>query len=96
MLFRSDPFIYVPTAFTPNKDGKNDFIQVESGVITSLTFAIYDRWGEKVFETNSLNQSWDGTYLGKKIQPQVLVYYLEATCINQEKIVQKGNITLIR
>lgn len=90
------PFIFVPTAFTPNNDGKNDVIQVNSGVLTELTFAIFDRWGEKIFETNSTNESWDGTYHGKLLEPQVFVYYLKGTCLNGETYEEKGNITLIR
>lgn len=91
-----NPFIFVPSAFTPNGDGKNDEIQVHSGVITALEFAIFDRWGEKIFETTDYNESWDGTYNGKPLQPQVFVYYLKATCINEEIYEEKGNITLIR
>lgn len=91
-----DPFIFIPTAFTPNNDGKNDMLFVESKVITDLEFAIYDRWGEKIFETTDITKGWDGTYLGKKLQPQVLVYYLEATCLNEERFISKGNITIIK
>ncbi|MBR4689563.1 MAG: gliding motility-associated C-terminal domain-containing protein [Bacteroidales bacterium] len=90
------PFIFVPTAFTPNNDGKNDVIQVQSGVISDLEFAIFDRWGEKIFETNNTNDFWDGTYHGKPLAPQVFVYYLKATCFNGEEFEAKGNITLIR
>ena len=90
------PFIFVPTAFTPNNDGKNDVIQLNSGVISEFEFAIYDRWGEKIFETNNANEYWDGTYHGKLLEPQVFVYYLKGTCINDEKFEAKGNITLIR
>lgn len=91
-----DPFIFIPTAFTPNKDGKNDMLYIKSHVITDLQFAIYDRWGEKLFETMDITKGWDGTYQGKALQPQVLVYYLEATCLNQEKFTSKGNITIIK
>ncbi|MCQ2958562.1 MAG: gliding motility-associated C-terminal domain-containing protein [Bacteroidales bacterium] len=91
-----NPFIFVPTAFTPNNDGKNDFVKVNSDVISELEFAIFDRWGEKIFETNNINDYWDGTYHNKPLQPQVFVYYLKATCLNGEKYETKGNITLIR
>ena len=90
------PFIYVPTAFSPNGDGTNDILKVESGVITELHFVIYDRWGEKIFETSDVDITWDGTYLDKPLPPQVLVYYIEATCFNQQVFSQKGNITLIK
>lgn len=91
-----DPFIFIPTAFTPNNDGNNDVIQVKSGVLSSLEFAIFDRWGEKVFETDNTQDTWDGLYHGKPLEPQVFVYYLKAVCLNGEEIERKGNITLIR
>lgn len=91
-----NPFIFIPTAFTPNNDGRNDYVKVNSDVLLNLEFAIFDRWGEKVFETNNVNDIWDGTYNGKPLQPQVFVYYLKATCLNGEEYESKGNITLIR
>lgn len=92
----NESHIYIPTAFTPNNDGLNDTYKIESGVITDLHLAIHDRWGEKVYETTDLNHSWDGTFKGKTLHPQVLVYYLEATCLNQEVFTSKGNITIIK
>lgn len=91
-----DPYIFVPTAFTPNDDNKNDYIQVKSQMIDSLHFIIYDRLGEKVFETEELEHRWSGIYKGQQLEPQVFVYYLEAVCIGGERFKQKGNITLIR
>lgn len=92
----SDPFIYVPNAFTPNGDGKNDILFVQSDIVADLYFAIYDRWGEKVFETTNILKGWDGKYKGKALDPAVFVYYLKATCINYRIFEKKGNITLIR
>lgn len=91
-----EPFVYVPNAFTPNADGNNDVLFVRSEIVTDVIFAIYDRWGEKIFETTNLNKGWDGTYKGVKSDPGVFVYYLDATCINKEKYIKKGNVTLIR
>lgn len=92
----SEPLIYVPNAFTPNIDQKNDKVYVRSEIISDLYFAIYDRWGEKVFETTDINKGWDGTFRGRKCDPAVYVYYLDATCITKEKYIKKGNITLIK
>jgi len=64
--------------------------------IQSLRFIIYDRWGEKVFETNSTDIGWDGTFRGLPMNSAVFVYYLEATFTNGEKKIEKGNITLVR
>lgn len=91
-----EPFVYVPNAFTPNGDGNNDVLFVRSDIVVDVIFAVYDRWGEKIFETTQLNKGWDGTYKGKKCDPGVFVYYLDATCLNRDKLVKKGNVTLIR
>ncbi|MDD5570847.1 MAG: gliding motility-associated C-terminal domain-containing protein, partial [Bacteroidales bacterium] len=61
-----EPYIYVPNAFTPNGDNKNDVLYVrEGGLVTKLYFVIYDRWGEKVFETTEASKGWNGNYRGK-------------------------------
>ncbi len=93
-----EPYIYVPNAFSPNGDGQNDvlYVYANPALITKLHLMIYDRWGELVFETESLDKGWDGTYKGRKLDPAVFVYYLEATCINDETFVKKGNITLLK
>lgn len=92
-----DPYVFVPNAFTPDDASNNNHIlYVRSEIITELYFAVYNRWGEKVFETDDITQGWDGTYKGKKADPAVFVYYLKATCNNNETIEKKGNITLIR
>ena len=91
-----EPYIYVPNAFTPNQDGKNDILYVESSVGYELQFMIYDRWGELVFETNDLDQGWDGRFKGKLLSPGVYVYHLKFTCYSNEIFTKKGNITLIR
>ncbi|HBF88415.1 MAG TPA: hypothetical protein DDX39_07195 [Bacteroidales bacterium] len=91
-----EPYVFVPNAFTPDEDGNNDILYVYGNVIKDFYFAVYDRWGEKVFETSQLNVGWDGTYKGKEMDPAVYVYYLKATCINDEEYIKKGNVTLIR
>jgi len=57
---------------------------------------IYDRWGNKVFETRDPAVGWDGTWQGKACEQGVYVYYIEAGCFNKETFKKKGNITLIR
>lgn len=91
-----DPFIFVPNAFTPNGDGVNDILYVYTLYADEIYFAIYNRWGEKVFETRNKNQGWDGTYKGREVDPGVFDYYLEVRCYNQLQYKKKGNITLIR
>lgn len=90
------PSIYIPNAFTPNADGKNELLKVRGNNITGIYFALYDRWGEKVFETTSLEHGWDGKFKGKDCDPAVYVYYLEIDCAGGASFIDKGNITLIR
>ncbi|MFM9986688.1 MAG: PKD domain-containing protein [Flavobacteriales bacterium] len=90
------PSIYIPNTFTPNKDERNEKMFVRANNIDKLYFVIYDRWGEKMFETTTLNQGWDGTFKGKDLDPDVYVYYLEATCEGGSTYFEEGNISLIR
>lgn len=91
-----EPNIFVPNAFTPNGDGNNDVLYVRSNLIESMEFAVYNRWGQKVFETNDQNIGWDGTYKGTELSSDVFGYYLKAKCYDGEEYFKKGNITLIR
>lgn len=90
------PLIGVPNAFSPNGDGVNDFVFVEGKGITELTFRIYNRWGEKVFETHDQSVGWNGYYKGVLQEVEVYTYTVEATFINGQTIPLKGNITLLR
>ncbi|HEY4798139.1 MAG TPA: gliding motility-associated C-terminal domain-containing protein, partial [Bacteroidia bacterium] len=88
--------LYIPTSFTPNGDGNNDIYYVFGKCLTDMTFRIYDRWGEKIFETTDVNTGWDGMYKGEKENAGVFIYSFEGTLTTGEKVNQKGNITLIR
>jgi gliding motility-associated-like protein len=88
--------VFIPTAFTPNGDGNNDEIRIRSDYTSSIYLAVYNKWGEKVFETNDKNAGWDGIYKGKNAPAGVYDYYLKCICINAEEFVKKGNITLVR
>ncbi len=84
-----------PNAFTPNQDGLNDEYMPNMDECTEIkVFAIYDRWGEKVFETNQ-QKGWNGFYKGKPAPPSVYLYYAELITPWGIKI-HKGNFTLIR
>ncbi len=88
--------IYVPNIFTPNGDGNNDLLYVRGNNILELYFAIYDRWGEKVFETTDQKIGWDGIYKGMSSDPAVFVYYLTVKCPGDREFFTKGNITVMR
>jgi gliding motility-associated-like protein len=91
-----EPNIFVPNGFSPNGDGLNDILYVRGNAIENMFFVIYDRWGEKVFESRSPDMGWDGTFRGKMLAPDAYGYYLEVLCINGERFLKKGNITLLR
>lgn len=92
----AEPEIFVPSAFSPNADQQNDILFIRGNTIEKIYLVIYDRWGEKIFETTNSTFGWDGTYEGKLLPPDVYVYYVEATCFNKAEFRKKGNITLIR
>ncbi|MDI1356073.1 MAG: PKD domain-containing protein [bacterium] len=87
---------FVPNTFTPNGDGENDILYVRGLKIDEVYFTVYNRWGEKVFETNDKNKGWDGRYKGKDADIGVFGWYLKAKCVNGAEAFHKGNVTLIR
>lgn len=92
----AEPDIFVPNTFTPNGDGNNDVLYVRGLPITELLFRVFDRWGEKVFETDDRSEGWDGTFKGREVDPAVYVWYLDATCADHRSIFMKGNVTVVR
>jgi gliding motility-associated-like protein len=88
--------VFVPNTFTPNDDGENDILYVRSNDVEELYFAVYNRWGQMVFETTDITKGWDGIYKGMKADPAVFAWYLRAKCYNGDELKKKGNTTLIR
>jgi gliding motility-associated-like protein len=91
-----EPFVFIPTGFTPNGDGKNDQFKVIGNNLAEVHLVVYNRWGEKVFETNDPSTGWDGTYKGKTLPPDAYGFYAEVTCYGGLKYAKKGNVTLLR
>lgn len=88
--------IFIPSVFSPNNDGENDVEYVRGKCIRSLYFAIYDRWGEKVFETNDQAIGWDGVFGGKPCSNDVYTYYCNITMTDGSVVSKKGTVTLTR
>jgi gliding motility-associated-like protein len=88
--------VFVPSGFSPNGDNENDFLCVYSDCMDAFVFEIYNRWGEKVYETAEMSICWDGTWKGKELNSAVFVYTLEGYLINGDRVSQKGNISLVR
>lgn len=93
------PEIFVPTIFSPNGAGNaaNKTVCVYGSCIAEISFQIFNRWGEVVFETNdaSLSQCWDGKFKGKELNTGTFVYRLNVELTSGERIEQSGNIILI-
>lgn len=87
----------LPNAFTPNGDGINDYFNFKAyGVKRIISFEIFNRWGEKVFETNELEPGWDGTYKGQIQKSNSVFYYrLEVERFNGETFPYQGKIILL-
>jgi gliding motility-associated-like protein len=85
-------------AFTPNGDNNNDefCLQGWNNCVKDFNVKIFDRWGEKVYESNSPDFCWDGIYKGQLLSNNVYVYLIKATKFDKSSITKKGNITLIR
>jgi gliding motility-associated-like protein len=96
----AEPFVYIPTAFSPNDDNTNDKIRVHGEFLTTVEFVIYNRWGEKVFETkqfaNGESEGWDGVHANKGVCPDVYGFYVKGTCKNGTEFFKKGNITVLK
>jgi len=90
------PLYDVPTAFTPGKFGRNSVIRVEGFGILTMSWKIYNRWGQKVFETNDRNTGWDGTLNGKPQPVDVYTYTLDVVMADGTRSRKTGDITLIR
>ena len=91
-----EPEIFIPNAFSPNNDGQNEVLYVRGNAIKTMLIRVYDRWGELVFESNSKNVGWNGTYKNNPVDPGVFVYYLEVVCYDNQSYFKKGNVTIIR
>lgn len=89
--------IDIPTAFSPNGDGKNDLLfAVGNEEIVEMRLNIYNRWGQNVFTTSHIKNGWDGTYKGSKLAPDVFGYVLFAKFRDGTTSSKKGNITLLK
>ena len=87
---------YMPTGFSPNGDGINDVIQVHGRGIDYINLRIFDRIGEKVFETSDPGTAWDGKLIGLRMNDNVFVYTLEVTFCNGDTAKENGSIMLAR
>ncbi len=103
VVVKRDNAIFVPSAFTPNNDGFNDYFTIfASSVVKKInTLRVYDRWGESLFIRNNflpnvVEMGWDGTFKGSILNPAVFVYYAEVEYIDGSTEIIKGDVTLLQ
>jgi len=96
-VFKTSPQIFVPTAFTPNGDGRNDiFRPIAVGISKFDYFRVYNRWGQLVYETTRVGVGWDGRISGKEQGTNTFVWVVKGTDYTGKAVFAKGTVTLIR
>lgn len=89
--------VYIPTAFTPNNDGLNDLFRARVyGKTTSFKLEVYNRYGEKVFETTDPGAGWNGIYKGTPQSTAVFVWQCFYQLTGEKSAYKKGTVALIR
>lgn len=89
--------VFIPNAFTPNNDGRNDYFKVESeGALKAYHFQIKNRYGQTVWESFKVTDKWDGTLNGKACDAGVYFYHVKGQCMDGTEVKEKGDITLLR
>lgn len=88
--------VYIPNAFTPNGDTRNDYFQVYSYNVVTMEVQIYDRWGLKIIEWNSPKGSWDGIVNGSPAQADTYVFRVSTVDVNAKREVFVGHVSLVR
>lgn len=92
-----DANVFVPSGFTPNRNGANDVLRPLLYNIATLDyFKVYNRWGQLVFQTNVIGKGWDGTFKGVPQPTEAYTWMLECTDSNGKKIKQSGRSLLLR
>jgi gliding motility-associated-like protein len=91
-------YIAVPSAFTPNGDGLNDFLYpLNAYKAKDLNFSVYNRFGQRLFVTTNWTNKWDGTFKGQGVETGTYVWMLTYTNSDtNKKVEQKGTAILIR
>ncbi len=89
--------LLLPNAFTPNGDQLNDLFGISNSFIIEdlKRFEIFDRWGEKVFETEDKNAQWDGYFRSQPVNPAMYLYVVSYVCLDEE-YVKSGSVSVLR
>ncbi|MBK8088217.1 MAG: gliding motility-associated C-terminal domain-containing protein [Chitinophagaceae bacterium] len=96
LVVLEDAVVFTPNAFTPNNDRLNDWFGPLGKVPESFSMQIFNRFGQIVFQSSSINNRWDGTYKGVLQPPGTFVYFIQYKDIQNKPRQQKGSFVLIR
>ena len=97
VVYQTAPDIFVPSGFTPNRDGKNDILKpILVGLRGLEYFRIYNRWGQMLYTTSSVGEGWDGKIQGKEQATGTFVYMAQAVDYLGKTVFRKGTVVLIR
>jgi gliding motility-associated-like protein len=96
VVVEEETTIYVPNAFTPNGDGRNDFFAPVGTNINAFEMLVFDRWGNLIFQTNDIAKGWDGTFKGNKCQQDVYVWRITYSDSRSKKHKLLGHVSLVR
>ena len=88
--------LFVPNSFTPNNDEHNDLFVIKGLDIIEFNIKIFNRWGRMIFESNSLDKYWDGTYNGNFVQQEKYTYLITVSDLNDNSHKFPGIVTLIK
>lgn len=88
--------LFIPNAFTPNNDGKNDVFKVYGSALKEAEIRIYTQWGAKIFETGDNTIGWDGKSKGVDQPVGVYIYVIKIRMQDEDTFIKKGTINLIR
>lgn len=96
-VFATQPDIFIPNAFTPNGDGRNDQLKpICVGISQLQYFRVYNRWGQLVFSTTSMSKGWDGMAGGLAQGPGTYIFTVQGVDFNGRLIAKKGSLVLLR
>lgn len=88
--------LFIPTIFSPNGDGNNDYFMPYGRCVKKYNLKIYNRWGEVVFNEDNSLTGWDGIHKGKEASSGTYVYRITLSLFSDEVIEKTGNVTLVR
>jgi gliding motility-associated-like protein len=96
-VYKTLPSVFVPNAFTPNGDGRNERLRpIAIGMKKIEYFSIYNRWGQPIFSSAENGTGWDGTLGGRQLAPDTYLWVLRALDFTGTVHIKKGTVILIR